>query len=111
MPDGTKAAVAAEKLVDAGADIVGANCGDNPTAFPALAEIMRKATDTPLLFQPSAGLPNWTFEAFANYPFPAKDWAKIGERLFDAGVNIIGGCCGTTPAHIAALSRRMNHVS
>ena len=110
MPDGTKAEIAAKQLTDAGADIVGANCGDNPTTFPALAELMRKAADTPLLFQPSAGIPNDVFEGFASYPFPASDWAKIGKRLFDAGANIVGGCCGTTPAHIAALAERMNRT-
>jgi 5-methyltetrahydrofolate--homocysteine methyltransferase len=123
MPDGTSPETAACALTAAGAHVVGGNCGDTPEAFVAVAERMRAVTrlvrvnlqragyavvagDTPLLFQPNAGLPMRAAEGDGTYPVGPEAFAEIAARLLDAGANIVGGCCGTTPAHIAAIQNR-----
>jgi 5-methyltetrahydrofolate--homocysteine methyltransferase len=106
MPDATTPEEAARALTEAGADIVGGNCGEIPDAFIEVAARMRAVTDTPLLFQPSAGLPAQDAEGHWGYPVTAAEFAEVGMRLFAAGANIVGGCCGTTPTYIAALRQR-----
>jgi 5-methyltetrahydrofolate--homocysteine methyltransferase len=109
MPDGTTPEDAARILHDAGAAFVGANCGDTPESFVPIAERMRSVTDAPLLFQPSAGLPTQNERGEWIYPYGPEAWADIAMQIFDAGASIVGGCCGTTPAHIAALAERMQN--
>ena len=112
MPDGTSPALAAEALEGAGADIIGANCGEIPETFVDIAVKMREATPLPLWFQPSAGMPmfdgNW--HTPPAYSLSDRDFANLARRLWETGVSIVGGCCGTTPAHIHAarayLTRR-----
>jgi len=108
MPDGTTPAQAAAALQKAGAMIVGANCGTGPDAMVAVAEQMRTATDLPLLFQPNDGLPVWQGSRWV-YPVDTARFAAIAASLFDVGASIVGGCCGTTPAHIAAIDRLLFH--
>lgn len=108
MPDGTSAAQAAAALQQAGASIVGANCGTLPEEMVIAAEQMRAATDLPLLFQPNAGLPHWN-ESLWVYPVDTVRFAANAAALFAAGAAVVGGCCGTTPAHIAAVHRLLFH--
>lgn len=108
MPDGTTAEQAAVALGQAGASIVGANCGSAPEDLLIVAQRMRTATDLPLLFQPNAGLPRREGERWS-YPVDPERFAANAARLFDAGAAIVGGCCGTTPAHIAAVSSLLFH--
>jgi 5-methyltetrahydrofolate--homocysteine methyltransferase len=103
LPDGTTPEASAQALVQAGADIVGGNCGDTPETFIEIAARMRQVTDAPLLFQPNAGLPTPTPGGEWVYPVGPDLFAEIADCLFQAGVNIVGGCCGTTPQHIQAL--------
>jgi 5-methyltetrahydrofolate--homocysteine methyltransferase len=106
MPDGTLPARAAAALQQAGASIVGANCGTGPEEMVDVAAQMRAATDLPLLFQPNAGLPQWDEDANDwVYSVGPDRFAAAAAALFDIGVAIVGGCCGTTPAHIAAIRR------
>lgn len=104
MPDGTTPEEAARTLTEAGADMVGGNCGETPGAFVAVAARMRAVTAAPLLFQPSAGLPTQDTQGRWNYPVSEAEFAAVGKELFAAGADIVGGCCGTTPAYIAALA-------
>ncbi len=108
MPDATLPETAARELANAGACIVGANCGERPEAFVEIASRMRAVTDAPLLFQPSAGLPSQDGDGHWVYPITELEFAEVGGQLFSAGANIVGGCCGTTPAHIAALRAAMS---
>ena len=107
LPDGTSPGMLAYRLNRLPLDIIGANCGDTPESFVPIAEQMRRVTSKPLLFQPSAGLPTQNESGAWVYPVGPEKWAEVGMQLFAAGVNIVGGCCGTTPAHIAALAARM----
>lgn len=90
---------AAAQLAEAmGAAAVGVNCIDPGDAARAISR-MRAATGLPLVAQPSAGLPDRN----GNYPVNPEEFRRWGEQLLDAGATLLGGCCGTTPAHIAAL--------
>src|SRR5205085_3866933 len=95
IPDGATPETAALALVQSGADIVGGNCGETPETFIEVAQRMRAVTDAPLLFQPSAGLPSRSEEGAWVYPVGPGSFAEVAARLFAAGVDIVGGCCGT----------------
>jgi 5-methyltetrahydrofolate--homocysteine methyltransferase len=97
-----KAAIAA---VDAGADIVGANCGNGIANMIEITREMRAAVpNTPILIQSNAGMPvlEGGKSVFKETP---TDMAGRVRELITAGANIIGGCCGTTPDHIAAMAK------
>jgi 5-methyltetrahydrofolate--homocysteine methyltransferase len=92
---------ACSRLQDAGADAVGANCGAGADAMLAVAREFSRATTLPLIFQPNAGLPQHR-DGRLVYPQPPAVFAAQAAPLFEVGT-IVGGCCGTTPAHIVAL--------
>jgi 5-methyltetrahydrofolate--homocysteine methyltransferase len=99
---GVSVAAAAAGLAEAGADVIGSNCGNGVEHMVAIAREFRRHTTLPLLIQPNAGLPRMVGAATVYDETPAF-MAEKARGLIDAGVSIIGGCCGTTPAHIAAL--------
>lgn len=92
----------AEGLAEAGADVIGANCGSGVEQMIEIAREFRTATGLPLSVRPNAGMPQVT-EAGTSYPETPEFMAGKLPELLDAGVSIIGGCCGTTPAHIRAF--------
>jgi 5-methyltetrahydrofolate--homocysteine methyltransferase len=93
---------AADTLTAAGANIVGSNCGNGIDNMTAIAEEFRKHTDRPILIQSNAGLPEIVDDQIV-YSETPQFMAERVPRLLASGVGIIGGCCGTTPAHITAL--------
>ena len=97
---------AVEELRQAGADVVGANCGSGIEFMVELGRRMRQATDGYLLFHCNAGIPTIKKGGTA-YPETPEFMSKGFEQLADIGVNIVGGCCGTTPDHIRALVREV----
>lgn len=101
---GTGIEQAAVGLADAGADIVGSNCGNGIENMIKIAEGFKKYTSLPILIQPNAGLPVVKGENIV-YPETPEFMAEGCEKLLKIGVNIIGGCCGTTPDHIAAFRK------
>ena len=107
LEDGKGPEDAMRDLAALGVDVLGANCGEHPMDFIPLAKRMYKMIYTPLIMQPSAGLPKTGANGKLIYPFGPKPWAEIAFALFAEGINVVGGCCGTTPAHIAALAERM----
>ncbi|MGE4285599.1 MAG: homocysteine S-methyltransferase family protein [Phycisphaerae bacterium] len=94
---GTMAAIAA------GADIVGTNCGNG---FEKMIQIVRQirgaAPETPILVHANAGMPT-NINGVDNYPDSPEFMASLTGNLIEAGANIIGGCCGTTPEHIRQI--------
>ncbi len=94
---------AAEQLSGAGADIVGTNCGNGIDVMVELGEIFREATDRPVWLNSNAGIPVIR-QGQIIYPEGPERMADGFARLADMGVNILGGCCGTTPAHVRALA-------
>ena len=106
---GTSANEAISAALEAGADIVGANCGTDLSLddYAALAKDLKAAAGAaPVILQPNAGAPKTTPEGVA-YDATPEEMAAAALRLRDAGVSIIGGCCGTTPAHLAAMARAL----
>ncbi len=97
-----------EKLTAAGADALGSNCGQGIEQMLELCCKLRPLTDLPLMFQPNAGLPT-IVNGHAVFKATPQEMAHGAAQLRDAGANIIGGCCGTTPAHIEAMRKSLDH--
>ena len=97
---------AAGELAEAGADVVGANCGNGIEAMIEIARQMRSAADAPMLVHSNAGIPDIRKGQIV-YPETPGFMAPRFEEMADAGVNIIGGCCGTTPRHVRAISEAL----
>jgi len=94
--------------IEAGADIVGANCGNGIERMIEIVTQMRSANKTiPILVHANAGLPK-NVNGQTVFPETPEDMAAIAPKLAAAGANIIGGCCGTTPAHIKAIKEALN---
>ena len=94
---------AAKELSEAGADVLGSNCGNGIEAMIEVAREMRGATDGYLLIHSNAGIPAIRKGQIV-YPETPEWMAPRFKLLEEMGVNIFGGCCGTTPGHIRALS-------
>ncbi len=97
---------AAHTLEEAGADVVGSNCGNGIENMIRIAREFRKHTILPLIIQSNAGLPLLENGELV-YPETPEFMAMKAKELVDAGVSIIGGCCGTTPEHIRAIKKAL----
>lgn len=101
---GVSPAQTAQAMVDAGADIVGTNCGNGiKKMIPIVSEIHETVPDTPILVHANAGAPE-NINGTDQFPDTPEDMKNMVPELVKAGANIIGGCCGTTPAHITAIN-------
>ncbi|KPJ74372.1 hypothetical protein AMJ52_00835 [candidate division TA06 bacterium DG_78] len=101
---GTDIATAAIKLEQAGADIIGSNCGNGIENMIMIAEEFKQKSRLPIIIQSNAGMPEMKGTR-AIYPETPRFMAERAKRLVSLGVSIIGGCCGTTPEHIWAIKR------
>jgi 5-methyltetrahydrofolate--homocysteine methyltransferase len=102
---GVSPAQMTEELLKAGAQIVGANCGNGiDRMIEIVKEIRRVDAAVPILVHANAGLPKNVNGVDVFPDTPAAMAAKVPE-IVRAGANIIGGCCGTTPAHIRAIKQ------
>jgi len=99
---GTTPEQAATALTQAGADVIGANCGQGIAGFVAICERLHRATDRPIWIKANAGLPQ-IVEDHAVYATTPEEFAGHVPRLIDAGASFIGGCCGTNPDFIRAV--------
>ncbi len=100
---GVLPADAAKAAVEAGAHIVGPNCGNGmERMIEIITQIRAAVPTTPILVHANAGLPQ-NIDGVDVFPETPADMAKRVPDLVKAGANIIGGCCGTTPAHIKAI--------
>src|SRR5205085_7583711 len=100
---GTTPEVFTARLDEWGADVIGLNCGVGPAIVLSAIEKMRNATRKKLSAQPNAGLPR-DVQGRQFYMCSPEYMAKYAKRLIQSGAKFIGGCCGTTPAHIKLLS-------
>jgi methionine synthase / methylenetetrahydrofolate reductase(NADPH) len=100
--DGTTPEDVALQLTAQGADAIGCNCSTGPGAILAALERMRPATDLPLVGMPNAGVPR-EIDGRHIYLCSPEYMASFARKLHRAGVQFIGGCCGTTPNHIRAM--------
>jgi homocysteine S-methyltransferase len=100
--DGSSPQQAAALLTEWGASFVGVNCSAGPTTVLTAIEAMRGATTLPLAAMPNAGMPR-AVEGRNIYLCSPEYMASFARKAIAAGVQIVGGCCGTTPNHIRAM--------
>lgn len=91
----------ARRLVEAGADVVGANCGVGPAELYEVGAAM-VSCGKPVSIQPNAGLPS-VIDARTIYVANPEHFGVFARRMLKSGVRIIGGCCGTTPEHTRTM--------
>lgn len=99
---GTDPITAAIVLESMGADIIGANCSAGPAQMLTIVEALRRHTRCPISIQPNAGMPILQ-NGQTIFPMGPTEFAAWAPKLIAAGATFIGGCCGTSPAHIAAV--------
>lgn len=111
LPDGTFRTMMgvsptemAAACLNAGAVIVGANCGQGPDGMLAIIQELRATTDAPIMVQANAGRPIRVDDKDV-FPATPEDMAALVPALIEAGANILGGCCGTFPEHIRAIAQ------
>jgi methionine synthase I (cobalamin-dependent)/5,10-methylenetetrahydrofolate reductase len=90
----------------AGADVVGANCSVGPRPMLDLLARMAGGDHPPLAAMPNAGLPQ-SVEGRLLYMASPEYFGKYAKRFVKAGVRLLGGCCGTTPEHVRAMTREV----
>ncbi|MDR1600447.1 MAG: homocysteine S-methyltransferase family protein [Oscillospiraceae bacterium] len=86
-----------------GVDAIGANCGMGPDGMAAVIRALARSTRLPVFANPNAGLPDMA-DGQAVYHLSPEGYAPLASALFDNGAWMVGGCCGTGPEHIRALS-------
>ena len=91
-----------------GADALGLNCSVGPKELVKLAKVLAKNTDLPISFKPNAGMPK-LINRETVFPGTAGEFVSACEEAYRSGVNLIGGCCGTTPEFISALSKKLKN--
>lgn len=98
---------AVSELLEAGADVIGSNCGTlDPNEMSEVIARMRALTGAPLVAQPNAGKPELS-AGRVTFMLSPEDFAEGVMKCVEAGATLIGGCCGTTAAHTAALTTRL----
>ena len=101
---GNTAQECATKLTDAGADVIGVNCGDlDPSQMAMVVFLLKSATSLPILAQPNAGKPKLVNNQTV-FDMGPKDFAAEIAKCLHAGARLVGGCCGTSPEHIRAVA-------
>ena len=100
--DGAEPEAFGVRLTDFGVDVVGCNCSIGPAAMLDTIERLRRVTSLPLAAQPNAGMPR-SVEGRNIYLCSPEYMASYARKFVEAGVSLIGGCCGTTPEHIKAM--------
>jgi methionine synthase I (cobalamin-dependent)/5,10-methylenetetrahydrofolate reductase len=106
---GTEVEAIARRLTELGADVIGLNCAVGPAAMLEAIERMAAVTDRPLSAQPNAGIPREVGDRKIYLASP--DYmARYARRFIEAGARFVGGCCGTTPEHIARIRTQVATV-
>jgi 5-methyltetrahydrofolate--homocysteine methyltransferase len=105
---GVSPADAAVACGEAGAHIIGTNCGNGlKNMINIIAQMREVVPDVPILVHANAGLPE-IVDGEITYPETPEQMKALIPQIVRAGANIIGGCCGTTPAHIAVIKEVVN---
>ena len=107
---GVRPSVCAVTLEAMGASVIGCNCSGGPDELMQVVAELAEYTALPLVVQPNAGLPTLV-EGTVTYPLDAQSFADAMEQFLPYQVAFMGGCCGTTPAHIQALKTKMADIT
>ena len=104
--DGTTVELFCDTMEQAGADMLGANCGAGPLELVKVVRRLASRTDKPIAAYANSGFPEYRDGRYIYRATP--DYlASMAEEMATSGATLIGGCCGTTPEHIAAIARRL----
>ena len=106
--DGLTAESAAEHLTAASPSVIGTNCGSGPRELLSILKRLAAITNLPLSAFPNSGFPEYVNGRHIYLATPDY-FATVGKEMVTAGVNLIGGCCGTGPDHIRALQQHLSH--
>ena len=106
LAGGIEAESAALRLVAAGADLVGANCGAGPLELLSTLKRIAAVTELPLAAYPNSGFPEYV-DGRNIYRTTPEYFAAMAEEMVAAGAVLVGGCCGTTPEHIRVMAKRL----
>ena len=107
---GTDPETAIVVLQSIGADVVGVNCSTGPQEMAEIIRKMKVYANVPLLAKPNAGLPE-IMDGDTVYDMGPEEFASFGPLLVESGASILGGCCGTTPEHIALLVEKTKNLT
>ncbi len=105
---GTSPDTAMIVLESMGVDCVGMNCSTGPEDMVHLVEQMAAVANIPIIVKPNAGLPELE-DGKTVYKMGPVEFADACEKLYEAGASLFGGCCGSTPAHISELVKRLKN--
>ncbi len=98
-------------LVPEGVDIIGANCGNGIEGMVGIVKEIRSIDkDIPVLVHANAGMPVYQ-DGKTHFPESPEQTARFVRAIINAGVNIIGGCCGTTPEHIRQIAKVVSELN
>jgi 5-methyltetrahydrofolate--homocysteine methyltransferase len=106
---GVNIRTAVKQLSEAGADVVGSNCGNGIEKMILIAREFKNLTEIPLIIQSNAGLPELR-NNLPYYPETPEFMAEKSKDLIQSGISIIGGCCGTTPEHILKIRQTVKPI-
>jgi len=96
-------------LQSLGADAVGINCSTGPLEMISLIKRMMEYANVPVFAKPNNGMPE-LIDGKTQYTMTPEEFSKYGRMIVDAGARAVGGCCGTTPKHIAALKCLVRNI-
>jgi 5-methyltetrahydrofolate--homocysteine methyltransferase len=97
-------------LTAAGADVIGANCGQGIAGFVKICERLHAATPRPIWIKANAGLPEMV-EGRVVYRARPEEFSGYVPALVEAGASFIGGCCGTSPEFIRSVKQTLRNAS
>ena len=103
---GNSLAECTEKYLAAGADIIGSNCNLDSVELYGLAEELLQLTTTPISIKPNAGQPVLNGNT-VYYEQSAEEFVNGMKNIYELGIQILGGCCGSTPEYIKRLSEQL----
>jgi 5-methyltetrahydrofolate--homocysteine methyltransferase len=99
-----------ETLINSGASVIGANCGNGIADMIGIVKEIRQVNaKIPVLIHANAGMPHYC-DGETTFPESPEDMAGRVKEIIEAGANIIGGCCGTTPDHICEVHKVVKNL-
>ncbi len=99
---------AARQLADLGIDLIGINCGRSLEENMQNLVELRQATNLPIWFKPNAGLPQIDENNRTTYSLTPAEMGALAPAWLEAGAQVVGGCCGTSPEHLANIARSLS---
>ncbi len=108
---GTDAVTALLCVQQMGADAFGTNCGNGPVQIKSIVEELDAYAKIPLIAKPNAGLPKVNADGTVSYDLDSRQFAAEMAHILDGGANLMGGCCGTTPEYIEAISTLKDRIT